>query len=1011
MAVAERIIQINIEEEMKSAYIDYSMSVIVSRALPDVRDGLKPVQRRVIYAMNELGLHHNKAYKKSARIVGECFVAGTMVSTPKGLVPIEHLQVDDEVYTQDAICKVTHLYIMPKQPLLTVETQNGNKNVCTRGQLFKVFTSDFQMIWKPADKLKKGDQIVLRELTPYVWQKNLKIGKETAAQTVNQLEGKHLGSDWMAMQTFSAHSNASVTASIVEKFIAQGITFSKVKSVKPAHSAITYDIQVADKHEFIANGMLVHNCLGKYHPHGDSSVYEAMVRMAQPWSLRVPLVDGQGNFGSMDGDSPAAIRYTEARLKRVTDEMIADIDKETVEFRLNFDDTLEEPTVLPSRLPNLLLNGASGIAVGMATNMLPHNLTEIVSGIIAYIDNTDISITELVKYITAPDFPTGGIIYGLEGVHQGFATGRGRVVLRGRTDIEEMSNNRQRIVAYEIPYQVNKATLIKRTADLINSKKIEGISDIRDESDRKGLRIVYELKRDANPQVVLNQLYSFTALQTSYGINNVCLVNGRPRLLNLKDLIKYFVEFRHEVVVRRTEYDLRQAEKRAHILAGLLIALDHIDAIIKLIRASQTSDEAKNGLMTRFELSEPQAKAILDMRLHRLTALERDKLQAAYDELMKKIAHLNDILSNESLRMNIIKEELLDIQARYGEKRRTDITAAEGEITIEDILENEQVVITISHLGYVKRTLLEEYREQNRGGKGSRGGATRDEDFIEHIFVGSTHDYLLVFTEQGKCHWLRVYNLPTGSKTSKGRAIQNIVNLPKTDKVKAYLTIRDLKDKEFLESHYIVFCTKKGLIKKTALEAFARPRQGGIIAIRINEGDSLLEAKLTNGNSEIFMGARSGSAIRFHEENVRSMGRTAAGVRGIKLADETDEVVGMACVDPSQMDEEVMILSISEKGYGKRTLLGEYRQTNRGGKGVRSILVTEKTGRLIAIKDVTNDNGLMIINKSGLTIRMSMDNVSVQGRSTQGVRLINLNGGDEIASVAKIVQQEEEDSE
>ncbi len=819
MALEERIIQINIEEEMKTAYIDYSMSVIVSRALPDVRDGLKPVHRRVIYAMNELGLTHNKSYKKSARIVGEC--------------------------------------------------------------------------------------------------------------------------------------------------------------------------------------------LGKYHPHGDGSVYDAMVRMAQPWSLRVPLVDGQGNFGSVDGDSPAAMRYTEARLQRVTGEMISDIDKDTVDFTLNFDDSLEEPTVLPSRIPNLLFNGASGIAVGMATNMLPHNPTEVVNGIIAYIDNNEISIDELCQFIKAPDFPTGGTIYGYEGVRRAFLTGRGRVVVRAKAEIETFGkNDRERIIVTEIPYQVNKANLIKRTAELVNEKKIEGISDIRDESDRKGMRIVYEIKRDASANVVLNQLYSFTQLQSSYGVNNVCLVKGRPYTLNLKDLIKYFVEFRHEVVVRRTEFDLKQAEKRAHILEGLLIALDHLDEIIKLIRASKTPEEAKNALIARFDFTEVQAKAILDMRLQRLTALERDKIQANYDELMKKIAHLKEILSNESMRMDIIKEELVEVGERYGQERRTDIVMADDELTIEDILENEQVVVTISHLGYVKRTNLDEYREQNRGGKGSKGGATREEDFIEHIFVGSTHDYLLIFTEQGRCHWLRVFKIPRGTKISKGRAIQNIIRLRENDKIKAYVTVKDLKDTEFLENHFVVFATKKGMIKKTALELFSRPRNGGINAITINEGDNLLEVKLTNGNCDILLGVKSGRAIRFPESKVRSMGRTAAGVRGIKLKNDSDEVVGLICVDKGE-EAETMVLSISEKGYGKRTEVGEYRQTNRGGTGIKTISVTEKTGQLIAIKDVKDNNGLIIINKSGITIRLNMDGISVQGRATQGVRLINLKNDDEIASVAKITIEEE----
>ncbi len=816
----ERIIQINIEEEMKTAYIDYSMSVIVSRALPDVRDGLKPVQRRVLYGMEDLGLHYNKSHKKSARIVGEV--------------------------------------------------------------------------------------------------------------------------------------------------------------------------------------------LGKYHPHGDSSVYDAMVRMAQHWSLRYPLVDGQGNFGSVDGDSPAAMRYTEARMKRVADEIITDIDKETVDFQFNFDDTLQEPIVLPSRIPNLMVNGASGIAVGMATNMLPHNLTEIVNGVIAYIDNKDITIDELCEIITAPDFPTGGIIYGYDGVKQAFHTGRGRVVVRGRAEIETYgSNDRERIIVTEIPYQVNKSMLIKKTADLVNSKRIEGISALRDESDRNGMRIVYELKRDANAHVVLNQLFNYTPLQSSFGVNNVCLVKGRPYLLNIQELIKYFVEFRHEVVVRRTTYDLRKAEEKAHILEGLIKALDILDEIIALIRASKTPEDARNGLIEQFEFSEIQAKAILDMRLQKLTGLEREKLHKEYDELMRKINHLREILGNEELRMSIIKGELEDVRDRYGDERRTDIVFADSDISIEDIIEREQVVVTISKRGYVKRTSLVEYREQNRGGKGSKGGATRSEDFIEHLFVGSTHDYLLIFTERGRCFWLKTYKLPEGTKTSKGRAMQNIINLPSDDRVMAYLTVANLEDPDFLNSHYIVFCTKNGIIKKTSLEAFSRPRQNGIIAINIKDDDDLLEVKLTNGNCDIMLGSKSGRAIRFPESKVRSMGRTASGVRGIKLRDEKDEVIGMVCVD--QDVDQPAILSVSEKGYGKRTLMEDYRKTGRGGKGVTALNVTEKTGALISLKEVNDNNGLMIINKSGITIRMSADAISVQGRNTQGVRLINLKGDDEIASVAKIPETEEEE--
>lgn len=816
MANDERILQINIEEEMKTAYIDYSMSVIVSRALPDVRDGLKPVQRRVIYGMDKLGLSAGRPYKKAARIVGEV--------------------------------------------------------------------------------------------------------------------------------------------------------------------------------------------LGKYHPHGDSSVYEAMVRMAQEWSLRYPLVDGQGNFGSMDGDSPAAMRYTEARLARIAGELVSELDEEIVAFQPNFDDSETEPSVMPSKVPNLLINGASGIAVGMATNMLPHNLTEVINGIIAYIDDRDITIVKLATHIIAPDFPTGGIIYGYDGVMKAFETGRGRIVVRGKAAIETIANsNRERIVVTEIPYQVNKAQLVQKVADLVNEKRIEGISEIRDESDRKGMSIIFELKRDANPQVVLNQLYNYTPLQSSFGVNNVCLVNGRPRLLNLKELISYFVEFRHEIVIKRTELDLRKAEARAHILEGLLKALDHLDEIISLIRASQTPDEARTGLMSRFDFTLIQATEILNMRLQRLTGLEREKLKDEYADVMAKIDYYRSVLASETLRMNIIKTELTEVRDKYGDKRRTEVVFADSDISIEDIIEREQVVVAISHLGYIKRTSLAEYREQNRGGRGSRGSATRDEDFIEHVFVGSTHDYLLIFTQLGKCYWQKVYQIPEGSKVSKGRPIQNIINLPSEDKAVAYLTVEDLENIEKLNSHYIIFCTQKGTVKKTVLEAFSRPRQNGIMAITINEGDSLMDVRLTNGNSDIIIASKYGRAVRFSETKVNPMGRTAAGVRGITLSEEPgDEVIGLICTDMTIENNTSTILSVSEKGYGKRSAVEEYRLTNRGGKGVITMNVTEKTGQLIAIKEIQENDGLMIINKSGITIRMSTDRISVQGRNTQGVRLINLNEGDEIAGVAKI---------
>jgi len=819
MADGEKIISVNIEDEMRTAYIDYSMSVIVSRALPDVRDGLKPVHRRVLYGMLELGVLSNRSYKKSARIVGEV--------------------------------------------------------------------------------------------------------------------------------------------------------------------------------------------LGKYHPHGDSSVYDTMVRMAQDWSLRYPLVDGQGNFGSVDGDSPAAMRYTEARLRKIAEELLSDIDKETVDFQLNFDDSLQEPTVLPAGIPNLLINGASGIAVGMATNMPPHNLTEVVNGIIAYIDNKDIDVAGLMEHVKAPDFPTGGTIYGYDGVKSAFEEGRGRIVMRGNATIEEDDNGRATIIVTEIPFQVNKSDMIQRTAELVNDKKIEGIRDIRDESDRKGMRIVYELKQDAIPNVVLNHLYKYTALQTSFSVNNIALVKGRPVALNLKDMIVHFVDHRHDVIVRRAKYELRKAEERAHILEGLLIALDNLDAVIKLIRGSKTPDVAREGLMSQFSLSEVQARAILDMRLQRLTGLERDKIKAEYEELMKTIQGLKDLLSQENLRMDVIKEELITIREKYGDERRTQIVYAGVDFKIEDMIPNEEVVVTISHLGYIKRTQLTEYRRQSRGGVGSKGSSTRNEDFLEHLFVASTHNYLLVFTEKGKCFWMRVFEIPEGTKQSKGRAIQNLLNIEQDDKVLAYINVENLNDEEFLNSHYIMMCTKQGVIKKTSLEAYSRPRTNGIIAIGIREGDQLLEAKLTNGENHIIMALRSGKAIHFNESTVRSMGRGASGVKGITLAGPKDEVVGMICVsEPTNT-----VLVVSERGYGKRTLVEDYRITNRGGKGVKTLNLTDKTGDLIAIKNVEDDNDLMIINKSGITIRLSVAELRVMGRATQGVKLINLRNNDEIAAVAKVDALEDEEFE
>ncbi len=808
-------IPINIEDEMKSAYIDYSMSVIVSRALPDVRDGLKPVHRRVLYGMHELGVRSNSSHKKSARIVGEV--------------------------------------------------------------------------------------------------------------------------------------------------------------------------------------------LGKYHPHGDTSVYDTMVRMAQEWSLRYMLVDGQGNFGSIDGDSPAAMRYTEARMRKIADEMLADIDKDTVDHQLNFDDSLEEPTVLPTRVPNLLVNGASGIAVGMATNMPPHNLSEVVDGTVAFIDNPEIEIDELITHIKAPDFPTGGIIYGYDGVKEAFHTGRGRVKMRAKANIEEVQG-RECIVVTEIPFQVNKADMIKKTADLINDKKIEGISSIRDESDRKGMRIVYILKRDAIPNIVLNTLYKYTALQSSFSVNNIALVNGRPRLLNVKEMIHYFVEHRHDVVVRRTKFELKKAEDRAHILEGLIIASDNIDEVIAIIRASSNADEARENLMERFKLTEIQSKAIVEMRLRQLTGLEQDKLRSEYDEVIKTIADLKDILDKKERRMQIIKDELLEVKEKYGDERRSEINFAGGDLSIEDMIPDEQVVITISHAGYIKRTPLTEYKTQNRGGVGQKASSTRNEDFLEYLFVGTNHQYMLFFTQKGKCFWMRVYEIPEGSRTSKGRAIQNLINIEQDDNVKAFICTRDLKDEDYVNSHYVIMATKKGTVKKTSLEQYSRPRQNGINAIGIREGDELLEAKLTTGTSQILLGLKSGKAIRFEESKTRPMGRNASGVRGITLADETDEVIGMVSVH--NFDEDILV--VSENGYGKRSSIDDYRITNRGGKGVKTISITEKTGGLVAIKNVSDSDDLMIINKSGIAIRMGVEDLRVMGRATQGVKLINLKDNDSIAAVAKVMKDEDE---
>lgn len=814
----EKIIPINIEDEMKTAYIDYSMSVIVSRALPDVRDGLKPVHRRVLYGMTELGLASNRPYKKSARIVGEV--------------------------------------------------------------------------------------------------------------------------------------------------------------------------------------------LGKYHPHGDGSVYDAMVRMAQPWSMRYMMVDGQGNFGSVDGDPPAAMRYTEARLRKYAEEMMTDIDKNTVDFRPNFDDSLEEPSVMPSKIPNLLVNGASGIAVGMATNMAPHNLSEAIDATIAYIDNREIEISELMHHIKGPDFPTGGVIYGMNGIKDAFETGRGRIVIRGKAHFDTTKTGKDQIVITEIPYMTQPNQLIVKAVDLVNEKIIEGISDVRDESDRDGLRIVFDLKKDAIPNIILNQLFKYTPLQSSFSVNNIALVKGRPMMLNLKDIIKYYVEHRHEVVIRRTEFELEEARKRAHILEGLLIALDHLDEVINLIRNSKTPDEAREGLMGNFGLTEIQAKAILDLRLQRLTGLERDKIRDEYNEIMKQIEYLNSILADEGLRMQIIKDELTEMKDRFGDARRTDIVPASDDISIEDMIPNEQVVITISHMGYIKRTALSEFRVQNRGGRGNKGASNREEDFIEHLFTATTHNYMLFFTEKGRCYWLKVYEIPEAGRAAKGRAIQNLINIEPDDKIRAFINVLNLKDEEYLNNNFIIMCTRNGIIKKTTLEAYSRPRQTGINAITVREGDVLLEALLTTGSTEIIMAKRSGKAIRFNESLVRPMGRTASGVMGVRLESAQDEVIGMISVNPK--DEGTTIMVVSEKGYGKRTDLEDYRITGRGGKGVKTLNITEKTGNLIAIKDVNDENDLMIILKSGITIRMHIADLRVTGRATQGVRLIKMSDKDEIASVAKVEREPDE---
>ncbi len=1443
----DHIIPVDIEEEMRSAYIDYAMSVIVSRALPDVRDGLKPVHRRVLYSMSDLGLGAGKPYKKSARIVGECFVAGTLVSTPKGLTPIEQLQKGDEVFTQNAIRKVTELYEMPPQELLTIELANGSKNTCTKGQMFKVLNSDMNFEWKKASELKESDLIVAKNKQALLEPKQgiIKILHEQVRLLMLDLVKKNIIS--LQFSSTSQYIQLEDVASKIQlfnailyekllSFAAQNLSFEAVTNIQKTAPEKTYDIQVEIDHEFIANGMLVHNCLGKYHPHGDSSVYDTMVRLAQPWSMRYPLVDGQGNFGSVDGDSPAAMRYcvvgnsriktskgleqiqnlvldnqentsydlstevlslhkqknktsqffhsglhntyllktkegfelegtanhpvltistdengkpqyiwkllaniqpedklviersqiqlnereatekekalalvaaclvaegfvsdkrigfnnidkqyytdfvnaysthigtsfysyeriiksgsllyefdvqsmagveefakteiysdllnkksaekripeyiftlpkeaqriflqylfegdgsvsllekntlsiqyssqskellkdlqilmlefgvvakisesktrtehklcigayhnilkfaqnigfatakeekltqilaqesqrrkeeevkytlgqdfiphiaaylrkyaskgsqflqkknidryeridnygeqiaevlrhntqlqhlfnyfvadryyfatvstcekqaepkpvysvkvesechsfvangfinhnTEARLERISEELLADLNKETVDFTPNFDESLQEPSVLPCKIPNLLVNGSSGIAVGMATNMAPHNLNEVIDGIFAFLENPEITITELMEHIPAPDFPTGGIIYGTSGVRKAYETGRGRVIIRSKAEIVNTPTGKTQIIVNEIPYQVNKAMLIERTVALIQEHKIEGISEIRDESDRDGLRIVYDLRRDAVPMVVLNQLFKYTALQTSFGVNNVCLVKGRPYTLNLKELIHHYIEHRHDVILRRTEFELREAKARQHILEGLLIALDHLDEVIALIRASKDGETARIGLMEKFELSEIQAKAILDIRLQRLTALERDKIVEEYKRITELIAYLEAVIADKGLRVQIIKDELQEVKEKYGDKRRTEIEINSEDFLDEDLIPQEEVVITISHHGYVKRNSLDEYRTQNRGGVGSRG-VSKGDDFTTHIFVASTHDYLLFFTHSGQVYWVKGYQIPEGGKTAKGRAIQNIIQMDKEDKIQAVINVNNLQDEDYLNNHYLIMVTEQGTIKKTPLEAFSRPRQNGIRAINFNEGDSLLDVQMTNGSNDIILAVRSGRAIRFNETDVRAMGRTATGVRGITLDDENDRVIGLVCVSR----ENANLLVVSENGYGKRSDVEDYRLTRRGGKGVITMNTNEKTGQLVAIKEVVDSDDLMLVNRSGMVIRLAVQNMRVMGRATQGVRLIRLQEDDTVVSVAKVEKIEGEE--
>ena len=1310
-----RIIPINIEEEMKSSYIDYSMSVIVSRALPDVRDGLKPVHRRVLYAMHELGLTQGASYKKSARIVGECFVKGTLVSTPDGLRPIEELEIGDEVYTQEGKEAVTERYIMPPQPLVEVALDNGLSNVTTRGQLFKVLTPGFTYEWKRADELEPNDAVVLRQaastqtapvmldadraLTPglaycvgllladgwisgsrerigwgttdrgpvekvqrvllnefgyevpihtktvpgqkplhycragrsdvtdvfvkhfvdpgatastktipnsiaqsppdVLWAflsglidgdgsihatrncvhygstsealidrlqvllfsmgispnrlcqeprhrsilgrevepahplhvlevrskdcvqlaENLSLQAQRKAERLERLRtadnhkklqahnipyagphvfqtlsAAHRGGGWYVDaegQSFRqgiAYPDGTkiryasdlherplgkdqlVKLGILDKLrrmgdplgdtlddiVRHGVQFARVASVTPAGEDVTYDVQVAGTHEFVANGMMVHNCLGKYHPHGDSSVYDTLVRMAQHFSMRMPLVDGQGNFGSVDGDSAAAMRYTEARMTKIAEELLHDLGKETVDTRENFDGTLEEPVVLPAAYPNMLVNGADGIAVGMATKIPPHNIGEAIDAVVAQIDDPDVSIDALMEHLPAPDFPTGGIIYGYAGVREAYHTGRGRVVMRAKMEVEEIRKGRDALIITEIPYQVNKANEIERIADRVRQERIEGVADLRDESDRDGMRIVVELKRDAMPMVVKNQIYKHSRLQDTFGVNMVALVNGRPRLLNLKEAITHYIEHRHDIVVRRTEYDLAKAQKRAHTLEGLTLALDHLDAVITIVRHSPDTGAARENLVRgvyppslseedlrtldvpldppidvtgerltdRLQheslhaaqapedghwLTEDQANAILRLRLSRLTGMEREKIVGEYRDILSDIDHYQEILSNRTLRMQIVKDELLAVRETFADERRTEIDYTGGDIIIEDLIEREHVVVTITHQGLTKRTPVDEYRAQGRGGKGMKGTGKRDDDYIEHLFVCHSHDVLLFFTDHGQCYWLRPFEIPEGSRTARGRSIRNLIQIPTDDRVRAVLSVskEDFEDEDFLNSHHVLMATRKGQVKKSTLESFSRPRADGIIGISIGENDELLEATLTDGDNTVVVASSAGRAVHFSEGDVRSTGRNTRGVRGMKLPNG-EELVGMVSVAPG---ESPCILTISENGYGKRTPIGKYSVQGRGGKGLITLKRTDRTGRLVSIKGVQDGEDLMIITENGIMIRTRVNEISTMGRNTQGVRVIDLKPGDSIADVTRVVMDDDDASE